>query len=167
MKHLIVVKPSDEFTDVKPFSEQADLIWVFLKLSDGWVVINTNYGYVELIKFRALTKMRAEGTVRKIVREYGTDVSTEDIGWASISEPPKFVRDRYTQVKRLVEESGGLDKAWFHVRRLNQSSFLGTDQWTAEDWIRWKLLEAPRRPGILLRILNTLNWWGPRRGGRY
>jgi len=59
--HQIVITYdlTSKFPEARPFDQQEDLSWFLLRLDGGWVVINSDYGYVELVKESTLTSRQA------------------------------------------------------------------------------------------------------------
>lgn len=166
-RHQIITTDASQFPSARPVAEQQDLNWFLCQLGSGWVMINSEYGYVELIDNQTLTQAQAEASVFQIIRRHSLGdhlerhigLSADYVSWAVTDKLPSFVAHRYAEVKSLFDELGSLDGAWFRVQQLNQRDVLGLDDYSPEQWLRWyidKECAPDTKPSIFGRLWNTL-----------
>ncbi len=167
VRHQVVVTDRSQFPNAQASAGELDLNWHLLRLGDGWVLINSDYGNVELIDQAALSESQVEDIIFKIVRQHCQNQHLEDyvglspeyVSWTSTKRLSSFIKHRYAEVKELYDEVGSFDKAWFQIGQLNHKNLLGLDDYSPDEWLSW-FLDKESTPqvkiSIFVRIWNTL-----------
>ena len=154
IQHQIVVKDAREFPVAEPANEPADLTWFLLRLGAGWVLISSDFGYVELIPEATVSQATVEHAVFTIIRRHCNDTNLEQcvgltanhVKWSATSALPAVIKHRLKQVKAIVAKAGSLDEAGQRIAKLNQRDFVDSERGSPANMLGVRLYSACKEP---------------------
>lgn len=150
----IVVIDAQEFQVTETLSESEDLSWFLLRLEAGWVLISSDFGYVELISEATVSTADVEEVVFTILSHHCDEpnlpehvgLTSDHVKWKRTSALPHVIEHRLKAVKAIVTKAGPPDNARQQIAELNQIDFVDLEGGSPVNMLECLLYSACKEP---------------------